>query len=173
MPFSIRNSRRLVYLPRRLQSLVGTQRDLGVAAHVAHPRYVDGQFLVAQVHRPWLRAPAAQRLIRPLALIPRPGQLNNRPLQLFRDRLQTQGNQPLDRLDPAIQILYLPDSLGGCSPSGQTRLFRADSLLTAGSFCYRYETSSEGFPVSVTKGACAVSTNIGTKPYPEGICAKF
>ena len=23
------------------------------------------------------------------------------------------GNQPLDRLDPAIQILYLPDSLGG------------------------------------------------------------
>ena len=29
-----------------------------------------------------------------------------------------------------------------------TRLFRADRLLIAGSFCYRYETSSEGFPVS-------------------------
>jgi len=36
-------------------------------------------------------------------------------------------------------------------------------------FCYRYEISSEGFPVSnVTMGACAVSTNIGTMPLDDG-----
>ena len=47
-----------------------------------------------------------QRLIRLLALIPRPSQLNDRPLQHFSDRLKAPRDQTLVRLDPAIQILY-------------------------------------------------------------------
>ena len=42
----------LVHLPRRLQGLIGLQRDLGAAHHIAHPRHLDRQFLIAQVHRP-------------------------------------------------------------------------------------------------------------------------
>ena len=103
----------LVHLPRPLQGLVGAQRDFGGAGHVAHSRHLDGQFLVGQVHRPALRPPAAQRRIRLLALIPRPSQLNNRPSQLLSDRLKTQRNQHLDRLDAAIQSVYLLLSLRG------------------------------------------------------------
>ena len=101
-----------VHLPRRL---IGLQRHLGAADHIAHPRHLHRQFLIAQVHRPGLRPPAAQRLVQPLALIPRPGQGLHAPLQLLRDRLQPQGDQQLDDLDASLQIV---DRRGGLAIRG-------------------------------------------------------
>ena len=46
------------------------------------------------------------RLLRILALIPRSGQLHDRPFQFFRDRLKPQRDQHLDGFDPGIQALY-------------------------------------------------------------------
>jgi hypothetical protein len=51
---------------------------LGVVVHITHTRYIDRQFLVTQIHRPALRSPVPQWLVRCLALIPRPGKINHR-----------------------------------------------------------------------------------------------
>ena len=95
----------LVLVAGRLQSLVDQKRHLGPAGHIAHPRHLDAQFLVAQIHRSGLRPPSAQRLPGPLALIARPDQLLDRPLQLLGDGLQPQGDQALDGLEASVQIL--------------------------------------------------------------------
>ena len=127
-PFEHAQQQALVLVAGRLQGLVGRQRHLGPAGHIAHPRYVDGQFLVAQVHRAGLRPPAAQRLIRPLALIARSGQRLDGPLQFVGDGLQAQWDQTLDDFDASVQIL----GQGGGFAIHGTELHRAfDLLLTS------------------------------------------
>ena len=55
----------------------------------------------------------AQRLTGLLALISRTGQLNHCLLQLLGHRVQTQGDQQLNRLDPSIHILHLRSNFRG------------------------------------------------------------